>query len=398
MVKAVRDAAPNKALRQLRDRQAWSQKDAVIAFNDLAAAMSERVMLTENTLSRYERGVIAWPDACTRKVLAALYDVTPASLGFRREDGASEDLEEAPSAQQPDSHYEVVSHKFVPAFIGAEQAQSWQASMTPTTCGWLPASVAQINHPSGQCDVYVFPFGVAVFHVREEKRLSSLGQLAVWRRSSYEQTRAWATSELRSRLPDRSSAACPAVAEYVLSLYWLQSPIWHEPRELSTAMGLLSMPSVMVDRDPASDAEAIRNAEDAEAKLLEDGFDHSEIFEFGLRGVSVGCASWSGLSYYALAPKRSLQAQELADFELVVQALWCYSDHIVRCSRDELSPEHGRRFLKSCSAEMRLARSRESTQHRLMRDAVLETSRLPDLVTQAQEILDERELTMSRGA
>lgn len=391
MVKAVRDAKPNKVLRRLRDQQAWAQKDAVTAFNDLAAAVGEKVVLDVNTLSRYERGVITWPDAGVRKVLAALYDVAPDSLGFRRQGSGRPEAHPAASPSVIDGGFDVVSHKFVPAFIGSALVESWAPSMRPVSLGWVSGFVGEVEHPGGDCEVYVFPFRVAVFHIREEKHLPSLGQLAVWRRSSYEHAMAWATGELEQRLT-RPADGCPPRAAYVLSLYWLQIRKWHDPAELNTAMGLLSMPSVMLDRTPSSEAEAIHNAEMAEAELFHEGFGHPEIFDFGLRSVSIGCASWAGVSYYALAPRRSLTAQELANFELVVQALWCYSDHMIRCDKEAVAPEYGYRFLRSCQSELKLARAQETTQHRLMRDAVLETSRLPDLLQQAQRVLEEREL------
>ncbi len=76
--------SPNRALRSLRDRRAWSQREVVERYNLLAAAEGANAALTENALSRYERGVIQWPDPITRRLLAAVFEEEPDALGFAR--------------------------------------------------------------------------------------------------------------------------------------------------------------------------------------------------------------------------------------------------------------------------------------------------------------------------
>lgn len=220
-------------------------------------------------------------------------------------------------------------------------------------------------------------------------RPGSLGELAVWRRDSYDSVLAW-TGEQLGRL-GRGSAA-PERAEYVLSLYMLESPLWPQPRDLQTALGLLSMPSVLLEREPGDRAQQVASAEVAEQALLRDGFTHAELVDFGFGGTSVGFASWAGVSYHALAPARALHADEIARFELLVQALWCYCSHIIGSWEAGDRPyvderRYGRRFLKACESQLTVARGTESTQHRLMREAILRTSRLPALLDRAMDVL-----------
>jgi len=68
-------------------------------YNLLAAAEGANAALTGNALSRYERGVIRWPDPVTRRLLTTVCAGSPGAVGipFTAEEIAERRL--APSAE-----------------------------------------------------------------------------------------------------------------------------------------------------------------------------------------------------------------------------------------------------------------------------------------------------------
>lgn len=268
---------------------------------------------------------------------------------------------------------ELTSYKFVPTFIGAEAAEQLvsKLDMRPSEDQWIPCSEVSLDHPEGECTLYVFPFGVAMFHLAESKSLGSISELAVWRRSSYVENREWASAKLWELLG--SATATPS---YVLSLYLVQEPCWPELR-LDTALRLLCVPRVLLDREAQQGSGSLARAELVEQSLLREGFEHAEVVEFGIKGIAKGFASWSGVVYYPVAESRALSAAELVRCELSVQAVWAYCDYIRNEVEQGLDPvvadEYGWRFLRGVRSRLTTERPRESSQHRSMREAIIET-------------------------
>ncbi|GAA3160699.1 hypothetical protein GCM10010486_28540 [Nonomuraea roseoviolacea subsp. carminata] len=81
----------------------------------------------------------------------------------------------------------------------------------------------------------------------------------------------------------------------MLSLYWLHSPTW-VGQMLDTALRIICAPRILVDREQAGSDTCVTSAEQAERELLAAGFHHNEMRSFGLAGVSLGYASWSGVA------------------------------------------------------------------------------------------------------
>ena len=276
------------------------------------------------------------------------------------------------------------SHKFIAAYVGeraamqlADTASSYEADH----------HVLEIRHPGGPCDLHVWPHGVAIFHLAEEIDLPNIANLAVWRYRSYEQNLTWATAQLRLLACDDTITAA-----YVLSLYWLHSPTW-VGRMLDTAMRIICAPRVLVDREKAGSDDCLAAAEQAERELLAEGFEHNEMRAFGLAGVSLGYASWSGIAYHPLDSARCLAEEDLVAYELRLQAIWAYCDHIncqVEQGQDpEIGDGYGWRFLRAARSKLTNPRSQETGQHRSMREAVFETSGLAGHLQQAIEVLRE---------
>jgi hypothetical protein len=283
------------------------------------------------------------------------------------------------------------SHKFIAAFIGTDAAAQLAASEAALPAGafeGMPCHVLLVDHPEGECRLYVWPFGVAVYHLAEELDLPDIATLAVWRYRSYEENLTWATEHLRDR-----TGKSGMTASYVLSLYWLHTPIWAGP-VLDTALRVICAPRVLLDREVTDTCEA--TARQAERILLAEGFEHTEMRPFGLKGVSAGYASWSGVVYHPCDPARALAEEELVSCELATQALWAYCEHIngqvEHGQQPAVDDRYGWRFLRGARSRMANPRPQETGQHRSMRDAIVETSGLLGHLTQAIDALKEGDL------
>jgi hypothetical protein len=283
----------------------------------------------------------------------------------------------------------VRSHKFIASHIGPDAAAlfSAQAGVVRNTVEGVECYSMRIEHPSGLCDLYVWPFGSAIFHLTEDLELSSIATLALWRFQSYEENLAWATARLRALTDDELT-----YASYVLSLYWVHSPIW-VGRPLNTALRLICAPRILLDRE-VQDAETCRrSAERAEQTLLAENYEGSGLRSFGLRGVSLGFSSWSGVAFHPLDPDRALGEPELVSLELALQAAWSYCEFVKRQLEEGAVPVtaegYGWRFLRAVKMRLMNPQPQETGQHQAMREAIVETSRLPGLLSQALEALRE---------
>ncbi|AZS76293.1 hypothetical protein DDE74_06120 [Streptomyces lydicus] len=282
----------------------------------------------------------------------------------------------------------VISHKFLPVFIGVDRARRLRAHMTPGAgAEWLESSAARVDHPEAkECILHVFACGVAVFRLVQPHEPASLTELAVWRYRSYATDLPWAREKLRDLLEeDHSRVPNP---EYVLSLYWLTSSPW-TGGAYDTALRLLSTPSVLVDRGAPGGPVPLDGS--VEETLLATGFDHPDIVSFGVRGVSTGYAGWSGVAYASLSRERSLAVDELVTCELTVQALRCFTRQIQQMIEDGQDPsmpeQYGWRFLRAAYSRLTTARAQETAQHVLMREAIMKTSGLAERLRAAQDAL-----------
>ncbi|GGP80312.1 transcriptional regulator [Streptomyces melanogenes] len=286
----------------------------------------------------------------------------------------------------------VVSNKVLPMYLGTRCGPLYEAG-TPVLAGpaGLERRVLPGRHPSAHAStVHVYACGVAVLHLEEHQQVHSLTELAVWRYRSYLTTRDWAGQRL-ARLLEQHGPAEPAGIlpdpEYVLSVYELREHAWSGPG-LATALQLLTTPSVLVNRqDPAN---VVPLGEGVEEAKFRDGWTHPEALAFD-GGASHGVAGWSGISYHPQLNERALTMGQILALELDVQALWALSSHILHMIEDGQDPvmpmKYGWRFLRGAYVRLTTARPTESAQHRVMREAILATSELPDRLRAAQEAL-----------
>lgn len=289
----------------------------------------------------------------------------------------------------PSSRLGVRSHKFVAAYVGPDAARrlSERPEMTPSPVHGMECCTASIEHGPGRCDMHVWPYGSVIIHVVEDLELPDIASLALWRFQSYEENLAWATETLRNLTGDGQAAA-----SYILSAYWVHTPVW-AGRILDSALRIICSPRVLLDRE-LDDMKARRDsAARAERELLAEGYGHGEMRSFGLRGVSAGYASWSGAVYHPFDAGRALAEEEISSFELAVQAIWVYCAYIseqIEAGTDPVIGEgYGCSFLRGARSRLLNPRPQETGQHRSMREAIVETSGLPAQLTLAMDALKE---------
>ncbi|MDT5039415.1 MAG: hypothetical protein QOE51_400 [Actinoplanes sp.] len=335
----------------------------------------------EKALYRHETGRAQVRDDVYRKLYCLAYEASPHELFG--------DLDYEDSGSGETAHA-IRSHKFVTAFAGATNAARVidSVSADPAPGQWMTCHRAKYSSPFGEGYVYTWPFGAVIFHLAEDLELPSLAHFAIWRTSTYRENLAWVTDELSRMLPeDRPPAS------YVLSAYWVHRPAWSSDA-LDTALRILCIPKTLLDRDTAG-PDALGHAALVEQSLIAQGFSHPSLHAFGVKGIATGYASWCGVVYHPLAEKRCLAEDELVSVELATQALWTYCTHInseVESGRDPRVPsEYGWRFLRGVRSLLVNPRPQESEQHRAMRNAVIKTSGLDVLLTQAIDILRETE-------
>jgi hypothetical protein len=285
----------------------------------------------------------------------------------------------------PASTFNITSHKFMPVYLGLDEIEKLKSLLSGQSdlVEWAECWSTIIDHPHGKCTVYGFPWGSLVYHLEEKLSMALLAEVAVWRKESYERELEWTAKHVYSVLgSDRGGA------EYILTAFWMQSPKW-DGVQLETAMKLLCTPRVLIDH--GSDQPSVGHAELIEQAMLRAGYENQGIVEFGVHGISHGYASWAGVSYFPLAARRALPAELLVGFEIVVQALWSYCQHVraqVEAGSDPVVPSgYGWRWLRGVRSRLSGARPQETAQQAVMRAAILQTSELHNHLTATLEIL-----------
>jgi hypothetical protein len=372
----------NGVLIEHRKRRGWGRGRLASEFqrigHELGLTVPDRGSL-EKAIYRHEKGLTRGPDDLYTKLYCAVYEAPAHELfgDFSSPESTSREC------------FEVQSHKFIPAYVGPPAVATLGTALNTEVAetGWGAGWKATISHPRGVCTLYGFPWGSLVYHLQEDLSESHIADVATWRHHSYPRELAWTTEHLEQILPSP-----PGVPEYVLSAFWLDTPRWDGP-QLETAMRLLCTPRVLLDREV--NAGTRDRARVVEQTFLRDGYDDQRIVDFGTYGVSLGFASWAGVSYYPLAERSALSVGSLLNLELVVQGLWCFCQNLrtqIESGEDpKVESAYGWRWLRGIRSRLTSARPQETSQESSMRVAVLQTSELEAHLASALEILRDAE-------
>lgn len=317
-------------------------------------------------VKRIEAGQVANPTDPYKRLIARVLGCTAAEL-------FGEPVVEAPAGDS----FSVTSHKFLPAYVGAADIPELADRLHAT-----PATGDHCHQATLEgAEVRLYPFGVAVAHLTEPRHPETIAELARWRVDSYTRNMTILSQQLAGLLHK------PVIVEYVLSVYWLHESIW-PTGQLESAVRLLSMPRVLLGETTPTRSPG---AEECERVLLRGGFTHPGIVDFGVPGTSLGAASWSSVAYHPLVPSRALTPADVVEVEMLVQAVWCYARTIcdrIETGQDPDVPErYGERFLRGIRSRCFTARGQESSAHRSMREAIVDTSGLADQLDAAMTAL-----------
>lgn len=301
------------------------------------------------------------------------------------------------SDQQTQGGFTVECHKFVPVFLGPNAHVELEGIAYESP--WSEQKVLEKDEGL----LHVLQTGMGVWHIHHDLDFTTLTDLAIWRRNTYREINhdrhaiSDITSEIVSTLPqDPGDPLTPSLGKlgYVLSVMVLNIPMWEEPDRLRTAIKLLSCLTPLQSEDGNEQArdDAIR----LENELLDTGFAHKDVVEFGLSGSDVGFASWAGVSYYRLASQPSLLRDRIIDFEIAVQSLWWYTSCVKdACLSTPFTPKIKKRLKEHVDTIMRqMARlkmigAQEVSSQRTMCEAVLATSRLEGLVDDTLKLFNQ---------
>lgn len=377
---ASKKAEPNRVLMAKRRELGWSRRRAAQELYRLGGTRGlPEIDSIEKTIYRHESGKAACQDPLYIELYCSIYRSTAQELF-----GAIGVTQNSPGQLSG-----VRSHKFIPAYIEASRITdliSGEPMTSAVTAFGLDCRRTDVSNIHGTCALYAWPFGVAMFHLVEELELPSLAHLAIWRRKTYARDLEWASDYLSHAL------SAPISASYVLSTYWVHSPSW-PAHELDTALRIMCIPRILHERDSEMSDSSLAHAELVERSLLSDGFEHAEMVSFGFKGISLGYASWSGVVYYPIAPRRALAEHEMVNVELATQSMWTYCEFIntqIEQGKDPQVPDqYGWRFLRGARSRLINARPQETEYHKCMRMAILETSGVLDRLSEAIEILRE---------
>lgn len=374
--------SPNNVLVNRRTEKGWSSRARAareIRMIGLTRGLPvPDIESVTKALYRHETGQAAVKDPLYIELYCLAYEATPHEL-----------FGEIKPPKATGNKFSLRSHKFVPVYVGCDDAAilSKEVGAATATKQWINCEVAKVEKDLTECHLYVWPFGVAMLHLVEEITLPNIANLAFWRRASYKEILAWMPSFLDKLVPGIS-----VHQPYAFNVFWLNTAAWDD-LELETALRLMCMPRTLMERQPDNSSSAMGHAELVEKSLLSSGFTHPDFVPFGVKGISIAYAAWSGVVYHPLAPQRALTEDQIVSCELAVQAIWSYCDYIraeVEEGRDpDISAKYGWRFLRGARSRLMAPRPHEAGQHRSMREAVLETSALPAHMAQAAEILRE---------
>jgi DNA-binding winged helix-turn-helix (wHTH) protein len=289
--------------------------------------------------------------------------------------------------------FQVESHKFVPIYL-SETCFEKSDQIIEKESPW--ANYKELKTGFGR--LCILPFGIGVWHLTETVSFSTLTDLAVWRRKTYQHIKqerhalSYKTLELlkKSGAPNndffRHKIGKPG---YIFSVLTLKVPIWEKDSELKTALKLLSCPTPL-HCDEALEGEREKGIE-VENQFLQNGFFNQDIKEFGLAGNELGFASWAGISYFQLSTKQSALLENITEFELAVQATWWLSNCLKEIclsieSTEKQKLQNKIQFLIKQFRKLKNIGPSESTSQRIMHEAVLSTSRLEGLVEDTLEL------------
>lgn len=202
----------------------------------------------EKQIYRLEKGYIKHPDDLYKQLYCIRYNASPQELFG--------DLTQPPPRSPT---FGLRNHKLIPNYIGADLAtRTIERLSMQREPGQGVACYRRVLDRSQRdslvTTLWVWPFGVALFHVVEAIDFSDLASLAVWHRTAYDEQTAWAQDQTNDLL------GSTAPVQYAMPINWLVRPLW-SGEDLNIAMRVISMPRILLRRDINSDRHDLAHAQ-----------------------------------------------------------------------------------------------------------------------------------------
>jgi transcriptional regulator with XRE-family HTH domain len=310
-------------------------------------------------LSQVERGE-TWPSLPVVQALDAIFRTNGLLVRLLKED-------KYPGQQPQSNQIRLTAHLLFPVCLAKLPPH---LDGPPHDFDVLTAS-AVISAGSSPHALYTFPFDVAVLHERHSLEMDSIAQIASWRREHIARSVRAAGNHLAA-----SGINCEVIDPdpYCLSVFEVHDLPWPATSRQHRATQLLSMPSMLVSEagDPL-DTDAIETLLDAPNGVLDTA-------DFSLARSHCGFASWAAVVVFPY--RGSAFASRVIDFEIQLQALWCYASNVEAVGAFT-NDDYSQAFLRQTLRKLQRPRPTEHTSERQMREAVIRTSRIADIVSLA---------------
>lgn len=263
---------------------------------------------------------------------------------------------------------EVTAHLFFPLLVHPIP----EASETyPGALDFVPRLGrlrSQLDHISLHC----FPFGVVVLHEAHRLTTDGLLDIAQWRRVQISRSSDAVMAHLVARGVDARSMDHEP---YCFTAFVVHALPWNDDHARARATHLLAMPAVLLAGEAADDPrEHVDN-------LIDSPLPVGDVVDFSLTGTHFGAASWAAVSMLPVASALELD-HALVEFEVQLQAFWCYASN-VEATGSVKQTNYGPRFLEEVLGKLQCPWPNEHTAVRRLREAILQTSRIRDLVESA---------------
>jgi DNA-binding winged helix-turn-helix (wHTH) protein len=283
-------------------------------------------------------------------------------------------------AEYKEQSFDIESHCFVPTYIGNLGERGIEHSTL-----WGKFSIFHFQDMNAS--LHVSEYGIGVWDIRDMMRFTCITDLALWRRGCFQTIlleQHQIIEHTKKLLPHPESILnktlyrYAGVPKYVLSVFVLKHHNW-PAEQLRSALKLMSCPRVLLqdgDKNFDRNQGLIR-----EQRILESGFEHPDLREFGIFGSDFGYAGWAGVSYCSFPNGPSQLWSTIADYELALQSLWLFC-HLIKNIADQADKNQTQALRAAESTIHReLARLRaigptESTEERTMCEAIFATSRI----------------------
>jgi hypothetical protein len=323
-------------------------------------------------LSAIERGD-TWP---SREVVQALdeeFHAHGALLQMLREAKVPESLSTGPLC--------VTGHLFYPLHVDrvpppAHPHVPGKLDFVPML-GWTPC-------PDSAARLYSFPFKVVVLCEAHDLAVDRLSQIATWRRPHIDRCASAASKQLEEL---GASHQVLDHEPYCFTAFACSRLPWADEALRIRAVELLSMPRALLSGD-GSDA-------GKDQQLLYSTTPIADVVDFSLAGSHVGFASWAAVAAMPVDDALDDIVEQIVAFEIQLQAIWCYASNVEN-SRKYVSPNYSAEFLEDVLRKLGRPWPTEHTAQRRLREALIQTSRIDELIRSAVDSVAQKKKGSSK--